>query len=492
MLPVPPVDRARRRIGLERSHEGHYARFVERFVMHGDPVSFRTLCERAVPPNTRYVVLDLDRTFHFERNLGELLGWEITAYHGYGDRHLASIESQRGPGRFVFDWSHPRSVLRYLGVGLRTWALPGLFYFLWGKLPARIERARHSSFLRFGVEPVRAVQAVPQTALLHVLAGLPLTTVRTLAERVWDHHASDQVIDETDVAWLRAHCPGVTIIVSSASPKPVLDVAARRLGVDAIAYTSVEELDGVMSSPYWLHPVFSHAREPRRIAPPSTVRINASHAKVDDLLARFPDFGDSVTVGITDTGYGEDHCWAQYFTRVIDINSSSPFPPMVAVDSPLEEVHSASVLTRDERQRRAMGDENYVDRRRRPNVLAQTLSGADLALRLGDHRNEVEVLAARYDALVPQLAKAGLAVAERVVALGKKMETVVGNYNAAGQGTRRAQLAELRGTLAELAKATAEQVKLEAPLAEVAFALARSLEAARALLGNADGVPGAG
>jgi hypothetical protein len=139
-----------------------------------------------------------------------------------------------------------------------------------------------------------------------------------------------------------------------------------------------------------------------------------------------------------------------------------------------------------------MGDENYVDRRRRPNVLAQTLSGADLALRLGDHRNEVEVLAARYDALVPQLAKAGLAVAERVVALGKKMETVVGNYNAAGQGTRRAQLAELRGTLAELAKATAEQVKLEAPLAEVAFALARSLEAARALLGNADGVPGAG
>ena len=68
---------------------------------------------------------------------------------------------------------------------------------------------------------------------------------------------------------------------------------------------------------------------PRRIAPPSTLRINSSYTKIEGLLARYPDLCDPgvITVGMTDTGYGEDHCWAEFFTHVVDVNSDTPFGP---------------------------------------------------------------------------------------------------------------------------------------------------------------------
>jgi hypothetical protein len=36
-------------------------RLVDRLVIHG-PVDFRELCQRAVPGETRFLILDLDRT----------------------------------------------------------------------------------------------------------------------------------------------------------------------------------------------------------------------------------------------------------------------------------------------------------------------------------------------------------------------------------------------------------------------------------------------
>ena len=55
-------------------------RVAERLVIHGAPVDFRELCRRTVPANTRYLVLDLDRTLHLGRNMGELLGFEVAAW----------------------------------------------------------------------------------------------------------------------------------------------------------------------------------------------------------------------------------------------------------------------------------------------------------------------------------------------------------------------------------------------------------------------------
>jgi hypothetical protein len=37
---------------------------VDRLVRHGEVATFRELCERVLTPNTRYLVLDLDRTTH--------------------------------------------------------------------------------------------------------------------------------------------------------------------------------------------------------------------------------------------------------------------------------------------------------------------------------------------------------------------------------------------------------------------------------------------
>jgi hypothetical protein len=47
-------------------------RAVEHLVLHREPISFRELCQRAVPEETRYLILDLDRTVHLGRNMGEL------------------------------------------------------------------------------------------------------------------------------------------------------------------------------------------------------------------------------------------------------------------------------------------------------------------------------------------------------------------------------------------------------------------------------------
>src|SRR5262249_36566580 len=123
----------RRGVGRNRGHDGRYARVVDRFVVHGTPIPFRTLCERVVPRETRYLVLDLDRTLHLGRNMGELLGFEIGAYLAYGPEGLARIADRRTPGRLALDFREPWGAARYIALGAKMWAIPGLFYFVWAK-----------------------------------------------------------------------------------------------------------------------------------------------------------------------------------------------------------------------------------------------------------------------------------------------------------------------------------------------------------------------
>ena len=77
-------------------------------------------------------------------------------------------------------------------------------------------------------------------------------------------------------------------------------------------------------------------------------------------------------MGITDTGYGEDHCWANHFDVVIDINSTDPFPPLVKTNSPCQEIHSAEVLSQKEKAAKTMGLKDYRDPRRHCEPLRQT------------------------------------------------------------------------------------------------------------------------
>lgn len=478
-----------RRIGSSRAPSGRRARVVERVVLHGAPIDIRELARRAIPRSTRYLVLDLDRTFHLGRNMGELLGWEVSALKGYGDELLTSLEEKRGPGRFIFDWSSPAAVVRYMAAGLRMWAVPGLYYLVFGKLPSVSALGRKLAYARLGPEPVRAAQLVPQTALLHYIAEYPLEFLRTLARRVWDRHRDELVIERDDIAWLREWCPGVTIIVSSASPKPVLEAARDALGVDDVIYTRVEEREGFLSAPFWVDPVLFAGLRPRRISPPSEVSINAAEQKIIALAERYPELLDArtETVGISDTGYGEDHCWAQYFRRVIDVNSKTPFPPIVAESSPLEEVHSAKLLTRRERDARARGDEAYVDPRRKggPRGVERVFGARELSVLLGDALDSVEAMAERREACADALgagADAASALADGVLA---RIEQLVARYNELADELRAPVFSELRLAVRQLFDVRSERARVERPLSELSHALTSLLEGARALLERA-------
>lgn len=369
--------------------DGPRTRVVERLCLHGEPIDFRELCVRAVPKSTRILVMDLDRTVHLAQNMGELLGWEICAHLGYGPSYLAELEPTRGLGRVFVAKDRPIAALNYLALGAKLWGPPGLFYFVWGKLAWRTSRLRRLAFRKFGPEAVRAVQRVPQHALLHQIASLPRTVVRELAARVFRRYAADQCIEREDIAWLRARCPGIKIVISSASPRAVVEIAGEALGVDAVVCTEVEEDDESSTAPCDLSRMGRPKGVPRRISRPSRQRINAGPAKLAELVARFPELRDpSVeSVGITDTGYGEDHSWTELFRTVIDVNSTAPFPPIVDASSPTRTIHSVSLRTRRER------DSDFVDPRRHHARVDLDLSQRDLEARLGPLLVEVESLA---------------------------------------------------------------------------------------------------
>ena len=332
-------------------------RLVYRLVHHGELASFRELCSRVLTPKTRYLVLDLDRTIHLGRDLGQDLGWELCAYQGYGRDHFKRIEDRQQSGKFLFDWDHPRKTARYLGRSLKIWAYPGMYYGVWGKAAARLDWLRRRGFRHFVGDPVRAAQRVPQLTLLRHLQTTSEDVLRELAQHIWHRHAPDQVIDREDLAWVYAQWPQVEVVLSSASPKPTVEVAGEALGVDHVHFSTLGH-------------------------------INSGEAKIKRLRELCDRVGDPdlEIVGVSDTSRGEDHCWAQHFTHVVDINSPTPFPAIVSSASPLREVHSATLLTKHERARRAAGDLGYLDVRREKLAPAQKkleLSREDLERRLG-------------------------------------------------------------------------------------------------------------
>jgi hypothetical protein len=450
-------------------------------------VDFRELCRRAIPPDARYLVLDLDRTVHLGRNMGELLGWEVVAYRAYGPEHLAQAEPRRSPGRFFLDWRRPLATVRYLWLGAWIWALPGLFYLFSLKIPGRFERGRRWLYRAFGNDPVAKVQRVPQTALMRQMAGVPAAELRLLARRVWERHAPDQVIEREDLDWLRERCPGLRILISSASPQPSVEVAAEALGADDVLFSTVEQHDGWYSAPHQAAPGW---RIPRRISTPSETRFNSSHTKVERLRARYPDLADpaTVSVGITDTGHGEDHCWMGYFTRVIDVNSPTPFPPIAPASSPLREVHSAAVLTRKERARRTAGDAAYLDRRRvERDPTDRVFQRRDLEAGLDPLAGEVERVARELEERETALAPARGPLVARAQALAARLEALVHEFNRAAGRERRAALARLRQELRRGRTLERELLRIERPLSDLACSLASLLAASRSAVGGGPG-----
>ena len=409
------------------------------------PIDFRALCELAVPREATLIVLDLDRTVHFGLNMGELLGWEISAHRGYGPRYLDELEPGRKRaglrGRVVLDRSAPLQTLRYMWKAGRVWFPPGLFYFRWGKLAARSALVRRSSFERFGPEPVRAVQSVPQYVLMRQMSGIADADVRELMRRVWARHAADQVVEKSHIDWLRLHAPAAHIVLCSASPLPVVEVVAAALGITEVMGSTLG-------------------------------RINSSRAKLDALRERYPELGKKgeLTVGISDTGYGEDHPWADAFSVVVDVNSDTPFPPIVAADSPLTTIYSSPVLTRAEKDMLAAGQPIARAASERPTVLGAT----DITRRVGDLGKSVErlsaTLAEREAALHDELAPLMLRASGIQARLGD-LERAPRPLDASHRATLSRLLDERRVVQAELAT-------ISRPASSVAFERARALEKA--------------
>ena len=237
----------------------------------------------------------------------------------------------------------------------------------------RVAWLRRRAFRRFGPEPVHAVQCRPQDVLFQQMGTLPPEVIRELAARVWARHAPDQTVEREDLDWLRRRCPRARIVLSTASPAEVAEVAARELGFDEV----LASVPG---------------------------RINGGRAKLVALRARFPELGAAgvVTGGISDTGYGEDHCWTGAFTHVVDVNSRHPFPPIAPTPSPLRAVFSALVLTGAEKQARERGVPALDSRRGRVIPAVREFEPGELRT----------MLAASAEALDRLLGSAGASAAE--------------------------------------------------------------------------------
>jgi hypothetical protein len=345
-------------------------RVVDRFIDHGAPLSFRELCARVLEEQHGYLILDLDKTTHLGRNLGELLAWELCAHEAYGESIAERPIRRWFGGRVVLDWSQPIQLIRYLVAGGRRWAPAGIHYLVWGKLASRIPWLQRLAYRRFGPHPTSAVQQRPQMVALTHLETADEALLLMLARRVWRRHALDQVISRDDLSWVRARSPGIEIIVSSASPKAMLDVAVEELGADRATYSTVE-------------------------------RINSGTAKIERMREICPRIFDpkANVLAITDTSYGEDRCWAEHFACVVDINSPTPFAPIVSRASPVRAIHSATVLTRGEQQRRSTGDAGYLDARRKRHAQRAIVELDREALRglLGDLLAEINQLASQME-----------------------------------------------------------------------------------------------
>jgi hypothetical protein len=75
---------------------GSRVRVVDSIWIACTPLAFRELCERAIPPEARLVVLSLDRTLHLGRNMGELFHDMSTSVRGGRQPRTSHFPRLRG------------------------------------------------------------------------------------------------------------------------------------------------------------------------------------------------------------------------------------------------------------------------------------------------------------------------------------------------------------------------------------------------------------
>ncbi|MDP8257729.1 MAG: hypothetical protein P9M14_18435 [Candidatus Alcyoniella australis] len=479
----------KRFIGSSRGPDANYTRLVDRITVHGGYLRGSEILDQVITDKTKYLVMDLDRTFHFGRNLGELLGWELSAGSCYGEDYMARIDSQRIQSRFLFAKDQPLAMLKYILRGARLWTFPGLFYLFCGKLAGRRTWSNRLRYRLFGAHPVAVVQEVPRLALMHHMTEFSLDALRNMSRRLWNRYSGDQVFFREDFEALRKKYPQLKIIISSASPQPIVETARDDLGIEDIIYTTIEEHDGFLSSPHFIYRYFLLYRKPKRISPPDSFKQNSSYMKIKHLLELYPDMLDSEveTVGITDTGYGEDHAWAHYFTRVVDINSSDPFSPIVSNDSPLKEIHSAKLLTADEIKQRESGNASYLNPKRKeaaPTSLA--LNSSQLTDRLQPVVQSLETLADSFQRAKGKSQAVRQELEREISDVQCRIDEVVRNYNQSQGAARDKAFKQLRSYLKQLGRLGKRLTKTQREQAAIMYSIEWNLTLSRKLIERSD------
>lgn len=461
-------------------------RAVERISLHEGPQDLSELIESLIPRDAKYVVFDLDRTFHLEQNVGELLGWDLAAREAWGTKYHHLVASQDRPSKFVFDPDDLAGNIRYLSVGARTWAVPGLIYGLWMKLVYANRHLRPLAFLYHGAEPVKAVQQIPQGALMHQMSRYRLTKLRRWALLLMHRLAPEMTITPEHILQIRERCPDAQIIISSASPQPVLEAAAEYFGVDDVIYSEIETLDELISSPPWLQWFFHRQQAPERFAPLSSLQINNSHAKVRRLLARFPDFAEATTVGFSDTDKGEDHAWISLFKHLVDVNSNDPFPPIVPLTSPTQSIDSVTLLSVYEKNRRAGGEPDYLDPSRRfpPASETRVFAGEKLAQLVSPFIEEATSIQREGYTVRARIRDAIDAAWTETTASLDAFNEAVERYNTADEDSRTGQLESLSTAWKALRATQQNMTRLQRPFSDKYQALQSVLRNARAALTN--------
>jgi hypothetical protein len=326
-------------------------RLVDRYVVHGGCEPFVAKVARVLPPDTQYVVLDLDRTVHVGLTIGECLGWEVLSHPG-GPR-----PDDRDTTPYLA-WSRPLATASRLARGMKVWGLPGLVYALTVRLGDRWDGWHRMLVRRRGVDYVERMQALMRSTLMTTTAGYTHSELQAYAERAWQRWRSRLVVTRAAIDEIRRNCPQLRrIILSSASTEPTVAHAATELGVDGFVSSAVDILadggqrDGgggardVYTGPSGL-PTWITRRRPGLLSRPGAVIHNAAENKISLLRARYPEVfaRDAVSVAVSDNNYGEDRSWSDHFVHVVALNSKHPYSPIVAARSPCVSIQALDAM----------------------------------------------------------------------------------------------------------------------------------------------------
>ncbi len=305
---------------------------VSRYVVHAGCAPLLRRMTELMPGDTEYLVLDLDKTVHFEVTIGEQLGWELIAG---GD--TTRDDSPLTP---YFTWQAPAASAWHLAVGLRRWGLPALLYAATVRLGDRYDAWERIVMARAGADYVDRVQTLLRHVLMANLAGSSREHIERCVDRAWRRWEHRLVVTRNVLDAVRRRCPKLrAVLLSSASTTPTVAQAAARLGADGYVASDIELYskgdEEVYSAPAAV-PRWLRRGRPEFFARPGAVFHNAAENKAALLRMRYPEVfaASAVSVGISDNNHNEDRSWPEHFAHAIALNSRHPFSPFVGTASP--------------------------------------------------------------------------------------------------------------------------------------------------------------